>query len=111
MIRQLTEQYISAFDRRDLAAVGDLLLDDFALEDPVVKRIEGRTAALDMMRGMFAGCASLAFRAKNIYVAGETSVIEFTLDIDATHLEGVDIIEWRGGKMHELRAYLDIPKG
>ena len=24
--------------------------------------------------------------------------------------EGADIIEWRGQKMRELRAYLDVPK-
>jgi ketosteroid isomerase-like protein len=110
MIKQLTEDYISAFSRRDLAAVGALLADGFALEDPVVRRIEGKPAALDMMAGMFKGCASLSFRAKNIYLAGDTSIVEFTLDIDSAHLEGVDIIEWRDGKMIELRAYLDIPK-
>lgn len=112
MSLELTKQYIAAFGARDLDAVGALLADDFSLEDPVVKRIDGKPAALQMMAGMFGGCQSLAFAAKNIYVAGATTIIEFTLDIDATHLEGVDIIEWRAdGKMQALRAYLDIPKG
>jgi ketosteroid isomerase-like protein len=111
MSKALTEAYIRAFDARDLDAVGALLTDDFSLEDPVVKRIDGKSAALAMMQGMFEGCKALSFRAKNIYVDGATSVIEFTLDLDATHLEGVDIIEWRGDQMHALRAYLDIPKG
>lgn len=111
MTRQLTEAYIRAFDARDLDAVGALLADDFSLEDPVVKRIDGKAAALAMMKGMFDGCATLSFRAKHVYVDGATSLIEFTLDLDATHLQGVDIIEWRDGKMQALRAYLDIPKG
>ncbi|MTV39980.1 nuclear transport factor 2 family protein [Duganella radicis] len=111
MSKALTEAYIRAFDARDLNAVGALLTDDFSLEDPVVKRIEGKAAALAMMKGMFEGCKALSFRAKNIYVDGATTLIEFTLDIDATHLEGVDIIEWQGDRMRALRAYLDIPKG
>lgn len=111
MIRKLTEQYIAAFDGKDLAAIAPLLADDVALEDPVVKRIAGKQAVLDMMGGMFGGCQTLSFRAKNIFVDGNNALIEFTLDIDAVHLQGVDIIEWRDGKMHELRAYLDIPKG
>jgi ketosteroid isomerase-like protein len=111
MSKQLTEQYIAAFSARDLAAVGALLADDFAIEDPVIKRIEGKAAALDMMKTMFGSCKNLSFKARNIYVEGATSLIEFTLDLDATHLEGVDIIEWRDGKMLALRAYLDIPKG
>ena len=110
MLKTLTQQYIDAFDRKDLAAVGALLAPEFTLEDPVVKRIEGKAAALDMMRGLFDGCAALSFRARNIYVDGDTTLIEFTLALDATQLQGVDIIEWRDGKMVALRAYLDIPK-
>jgi ketosteroid isomerase-like protein len=111
MSKSLTEQYVAAFGARNLDAVAALLSDDFSLEDPVVKRIEGKAAALDMMGKMFAGCQQLSFKARNIYVDGATTLIEFTLQIDSTQLQGVDIIEWRGDKMHALRAYLDIPKG
>jgi limonene-1,2-epoxide hydrolase len=111
MSKQLTEQYIRAFGAKDLDAVAALLADGFALEDPVVKRIEGKSQALAAIKGIFDGCQALSFKAKRIYADGDTTFIEFTLDLDAVHLEGVDIIEWRGGKMHELRAYLDIPKG
>lgn len=110
MTRQLTEAYIRAFDARDLDAVAALLADDFSLEDPVVKRIDGKAAALTTMKGMFEGCAALSFRARNIYVDGTTSLIEFILELDATRLEGVDIIEWCDGKIQALRAYLDVPK-
>jgi ketosteroid isomerase-like protein len=111
MSKALTEAYIRAFDARDLDAVGALLTDDFSLQDPVVKRIDGKPAALAMMQAMFAGCQTLSFRARNIYVDGATTLIEFTLDLDSTHLQGVDIIEWQGDRMRALRAYLDIPKG
>jgi ketosteroid isomerase-like protein len=111
MSKQLTEQYIRAFDAKDLAGVAALLADDFALEDPVVKRIEGKQPALAAIGAIFAGCRALSFKAKRVYADGDTCFIEFTLDLDAVRLQGVDIVEWRDGKMHELRAYLDIPKG
>ena len=47
----------------------------------------------------------------NGYQDGDTTMIEFVLILDSTQLEGVDILNWRDGKIKELRAYLDIPKG
>ncbi len=38
-------------------------------------------------------------------------MIEFVLELDGMRLEGVGIIDCGDGRMHELRAYLDIPKG
>lgn len=111
MSRQLTQQYIAAFSAKNLAAVAELLHDNVALEDPVVKRIEGKSGVLAAMQGIFDGAAHLSFSAKNIYEDGATNLIEFRLELDKTVLTGVDIIEWDHGKMRELRAYLDIPKG
>lgn len=106
----LTRAYIAAFDARDPSRIAPLLADGFALEDPVVKRIEGRDAALKAMADIFASCETLSFSARNIFVDGDTSLIEFDLHLDQTHLKGVDVIQWRGDQMAELRAYLDIPK-
>ncbi len=111
MSLSLSKQYVAAFGARDLAAVGALLADQVSLEDPVVKRIDGKPAVLQMMAALFASCQTLAFTARQIYVDGDSSIIEFVLELDATRLQGADIIEWRDGKMHALRAYLDIPKG
>ena len=111
MLKELTCRYIQAFDAKDLDAVAALLCNTFALEDPVVKRIEGKEAALDAIKAIFDSCGTLDFRAKNIYEEGRTTVIEFILTLDETVLTGTDIIEWNDtGLMQELRAYLDIPK-
>jgi ketosteroid isomerase-like protein len=110
MIRELTQAYVAAFNAKDIEAVGRLLADDVALEDPVVKRIEGKAAVLAAVAGIFASCTTLEFTARNIFVDGDASVIEFSLTLDATHLKGADIIDWREGRIAELRAYLDIPK-
>lgn len=108
MLKDLTRAYVAAFDARDADACAALMADDFALEDPVVKRIEGRAAAMDAVRGIFASCQSLSFVARNIYQDGDTTLIEFVLTIDGKVLTGMDLIEWQDGKMRELRAYLDV---
>ena len=108
----LTHKYIEAFDGRRLDDVATMLQDDFALEDPVVKRIEGKPACLEAIGGIFKDNPVLSFKAKNVFLAAgqDTTVIEFVLMLGDTRLEGTDIIDWRDGKMAELRAYLDIPK-
>ncbi|NBL00058.1 MAG: nuclear transport factor 2 family protein [Erysipelotrichia bacterium] len=111
MLKELTKQYIEAFDSKNLEQCAELFCDDFALEDPVVKRIEGKVKVLETMKGMFDSCDTLDFSAKNIYQDGNTTIIEFLLKLDDTTLTGTDIIAWKNNKMKELRAYLDIPKG
>ncbi len=80
----------------------------FVLEDPVVIRVEGKQAALDVVAGIFKSIESLRYRARNIFVDGNTSLIEFVLEADGKTLTGVDVIEWQDGKMQEMRAYLDV---
>lgn len=111
MLKELTKKYIEAFDSKDLDKCAELFTDDFALEDPVVKRIEGKGEVLKAIKGIFDSCTTLNFSAKNIYQDNQTTIIEFVLKLDDTTLVGTDIIEWQDNKMKELRAYLDIPKG
>ncbi|EAL8577458.1 nuclear transport factor 2 family protein [Campylobacter jejuni] len=111
MLKKLTEKYISAFNKKDIKEVASLLNENFVLEDPVVKRIEGKEECLKAIENIFKSCKELSFSAKNIFQDKNTTFIEFTLMLDETKLEGVDIIEWYDEKIVELRAYLDIPKG
>ncbi|WP_323596053.1 nuclear transport factor 2 family protein [Aliarcobacter butzleri] len=111
MLKELTKKYIEAFDNKNLDKCAELFTDDFALEDPVVKRIEGKVEVLKAIKGIFDSCKTLDFSAKNIYQDSQTTIIEFALKLDDTVLTGTDIIEWEDNKMKELRAYLDIPKG
>ncbi|MGJ0344499.1 nuclear transport factor 2 family protein [Aliarcobacter cryaerophilus] len=111
MLKELTKQYIEAFDSKNLDKCAELFTDEFALEDPVVRRIEGKTEVLKAIKSIFDSCIKLDFSAKNIYQDNQTTIIEFILKLDDTILTGTDIIEWEENKMKELRAYLDIPKG
>ncbi|AJC90225.1 nuclear transport factor 2 family protein [Campylobacter subantarcticus] len=110
MLKGLTKQYIKVFDEKDLNGVSLLFDDDFVLEDPVVKRVEGKNKSLEVIKNIFSNCNKLNFSAKNIYMEGNITIIEFVLILDEHRLEGVDIIKWENEKMKELRAYLDIPK-
>lgn len=109
MLIELSKQYVEAFNNKDIEKVAELFTDNFALEDPVVKRIEGKEKVLEAINGIFKSCQELSFEAKNIYQDNTTTIIEFVLILDGTVLSGIDIIEWEGEKMKELRAYLDIP--
>lgn len=111
MLKELTKQYIQAFSNKDLQKCSELFSEDFALEDPVVKRIEGNDEVLKATKGIFDSCTILDFSAKNIYQDGQTTIVEFILKLDDVILTGTDIIEWQNNKMKELRAYLNIPKG
>ncbi len=110
MLREKTCQYIECFNNKDLSGVATLLDESFVLEDPAVKRIEGKARCLEAIKNIFDSCKDLKFYAKNIYLQDSTTLIEFVLMLDEMKLEGVDIIEWKEDKMQELRAYLDIPK-
>jgi limonene-1,2-epoxide hydrolase len=111
MLRELTKQYIEAFNNKDIQRVAQLLTDDFVLEDPVVKRVEKKSEVLKSIQNLFDSCIKLSFEAKNIYRDNQITIIEFILKLDETVIIGTDIIEWEDNKMKELRAYLDIAKG
>lgn len=111
MLKELTKNYIEAFNNKDLEKCAELFMENFALEDPVVKRIEGKDEVLKAIKNIFNSCNTLNFFSNNIFQDGNTTIIEFTLKLDDTILAGTDIIEWEDNKMKELRAYLDVPKG
>lgn len=111
MLKELTNQYIHAFNNKNLTEISELFIDDCILEDPVIKRLEGKENTLTYIEDIFNSCNILEFKEKNIYQENSTTIIEFILKLDDTILIGVDIIEWQENKIKELRAYLDIPKG
>jgi len=110
MLIKLTKNYIKAFNDKDLKALSALFDEHVVLEDPIVKRVEGKAAVISTIEGIFKNNTQLSFQARNIFVDGDTSLIEFHLKLGDLLLTGVDVIEWRNGKLCELRAYLDLPK-
>ncbi len=106
LIRTLTQLYVDFFNSRNLAGVSAMCHEGFALEDPSVKRLEGKADVLAYIKGIFVANPDLEFSALNVVVEHPRSVIEFNLKIADQHLKGTDVIEWQGRRMRELRAYL-----
>lgn len=107
MLKGLTKKYITAFNDKNLKEIAILLNENFILEDPVVKRIEGKDKCLSVIQNIFESYKELNFSTKNIFQDKNTTFIEFILMLDGIRIEGVDIIEWKDGQIIELRAYLN----
>ena len=105
-IRKLTEEYISAFDARDLDKISKYLAEDFKLTDPDVTKLTPKWAVVKYINRLFASRETLSFEALDIFVDGDTSVIHFCLTLDALVLDGVDIITWKNQRMTSMVAYL-----
>lgn len=107
-MRARTEDYVAAFDARDIDRVGALMSDGFTLTDPSVSALGPRQAVLDYIAGIFESAGdSLSFAARTILCDGRTSAIEFTLRLGDKTFDGVDIISWGDdGLMTSMRAHL-----
>ena len=105
-LRELTQQYVAAFNARDIDGVAALLSKDFCLTDPSVTRLAPREKAVEYIHGLFIANSLLKFEAKTILVDGDSSVIHFILNIDGRVFCGIDLIQWRQGKMVSMNAYL-----
>lgn len=106
MLKKLTQNYIKAFNDKDLKTISSLLDENFILEDPAVKHLEGKQICLNAINELFEKHSKLSFEANKIYQDDDTSFIEFILKLDETNLKGMDIIEWKNKKIVKLRAYL-----
>jgi ketosteroid isomerase-like protein len=106
LIRTLTALYTGFFNTRNLAGVAAMCHEGFALEDPTVKRVEGKAQVLAYIKGIFDANQDLEFNARIVVVEEPRCVIEFNLKIAGQNLKGTDVIEWQGRRMVELRAYL-----
>ena len=105
-IQKLTQEYIAAFNERDLNQVANCLAEDFKLTDPEVTALTPKSDVLEYLKELFDQNADLRFEAHTVFVDGNSSVIHFTLSLGAKVFDGVDIITWENQKMTSLTAYL-----
>ncbi|MDA9214569.1 nuclear transport factor 2 family protein [Planktomarina temperata] len=105
-IRKLTEEYVSAFNARDLDKVAKYLAEDFKLTDPDVTKLTPKGAVIKYINRLFTSNETLSFEALDIFVDGDTSVIHFCLTLDTLVLDGVDIVTWKNQRMTNMAAYL-----
>ncbi|MDA9230951.1 nuclear transport factor 2 family protein [Rickettsiales bacterium] len=106
-LRGKTEEYIKAFDNKNLEEVSKFFNQDSILFDPANPRgVKGKNNIMAMIDGIFKDHDRLSFVDKNIFIDQNTSIIEFEIALNEKKLVGVDLIEWDGSFIKELRAYL-----
>ena len=103
-----TKEYVTAFDKKNIDSIENILSDDVTLFDPAnPSGIHGKKEVISMIQNLFSQVSNLEFSARNIFLDNTTTIIEFNLKLDDKNLQGVDIIEWTmDEKIKELRAYL-----
>jgi hypothetical protein len=110
-LKELTEQYVSSFNNKDLKHIETMLCGDgCTLVDPE-NVFSGKNAVLNEVSRIFQ-FNTLKFVAQNIYTleTENTSVIEFDIQLDDLYLQGIDIIEWQDNKIFAIRAYVNEAK-
>lgn len=102
-----TQEYIKAFDSKNINDVAQFFADNSELFDPANPHgVKGKSNIIEMIEGLFKEFELLEFKALNIYEDNNTTLIEFSLTLNDKKLQGVDIIEWDDQKITSLRAYL-----
>ena len=107
--KQLSRRFVAAFNAKDAAGCADLMIDHFVFEHPVVKRVVGKAKAARFLQSIFNSCRNLSFVESKIFAEGNITIVEFVLTLDNRVFTGVDIIEWKNGKMRAIRrSYRDV---
>ena len=102
-----TQEYIKAFDSKNIDEVSQFFADESELFDPANPNgVKGKSNIINMIEGLFKEFEILEFKAINIFEDKNTSLIEFKLILNDKTLTGVDIIDWQDNKITSLRAYL-----
>ena len=100
-----TKAYAEAFNRRDLVAITSMLAHDIVLTDPA-GRFEAAEAR-GYIETLLSANPDLSFRPTRIHACSDSqSLMEFQLSLSGKAFEGVDVLDWRNGKISEIRAYL-----
>lgn len=106
MVKLRTEEYVKAFNDKNIQEVATFFSEGFVLIDPV-KKVSGKKSVIDYIEGIFNSVDNLSFKAKDIIFSSKQSVIEFELKLDGVTLIGTDVIRWDDdGLMITMDAYL-----
>lgn len=106
-IKKRAQEYVDAFNSKDIERVAKLLAPSFHLTDPTAS-IAGKADVIDYINDLFKAHDSFSFISENIHVTDDlVSVIEFELRLGETVFVGADVIQWnKSGEMISMYAYL-----
>jgi ketosteroid isomerase-like protein len=109
--RKLIEAYNDAWNRQDLDVVMSMHTDDTVFQNHTAgDRAEGAAAVRAHIGGIFERWPSLRFRGRNLYVANDFAVSEWTAtatrdDGRTIEWDGVDVFPIREGKIARKDVY------
>lgn len=106
-IKKRTQEYISAFDGKQLDKISEFFSDDFVLTDPAAT-VRGKGEVISYIKEVFDANSELSFTEKHVFVTDKLeSIIEFELKLGETFLVGTDVIHWNERiSMVCMNAYL-----
>ena len=111
----VVERFNVAFDRRDVAAVMELMTDDCIFENtfppPDGERYEGQHAVRAFWERFFASSPTAAFEQEETFACGDRCVVRWVYrwggDGEAEgHVRGVDVFRVRDGRVAEKHSYV-----
>ena len=108
-IKERSMQFAELFTAKDAEGIGKLLAEEFALCDPALKWVRGKDRVLEVLKKQFKEAKNVSYEIVNAYAQGDVGILEFKITLDDLVLSGVDFIEWKEGKMTELRCYYNAP--
>jgi hypothetical protein len=109
-LKEITEQYFSSFESKDIMSLEKLFDKEIKLFDPVIKEVIGKDKVIEANKNIFNGCEKIIFTKKNIYVDSKemTTVGEIEFYVDKLRMNVVDIIKFNVDfKIISINAYFD----
>lgn len=107
----IAQSYFTAFEKQDIQSLGNLFSDGVILFDPVIQKVEGKTAVLQANQAIFDANQTIAFLKKEIYVDAKRQTIAAALEIlfnESQKLQVVDLIQVNPqGLITAVTAYFD----
>jgi SnoaL-like domain len=89
------ERWHQVAQRRDAAALADLLADDAVFESPVVHTPQrGKAITLAYLGAATQVLNNDSFRYLNHWFAADSAVLEFACTVEGIEINGIDMIHW-----------------
>ncbi|MCH1429405.1 MAG: hypothetical protein GWP59_07710 [Chlamydiales bacterium] len=110
-LKELSQKYFYAFANKDLASLDTIFSSAVTLFDPIVQKVSGKKAVLEVNKSIFSGCSTIEFKHISLFINEEKSSVAAELEIlfDSTKIVNVvDILQFNeSGKITSIIAYLD----
>jgi len=109
-MRDKIKKYFEAFSSKDVGSLEDMYHDDISLRD-WLSSASGKKNVIESNKRLFDACPNVNIKLKHVIAHSHKAACE--IEIDLTHNDGtadkllvVDVIEFEGDKIKEIRAYL-----